>query len=195
MLNWTELAPGLRAEDQGAWRVVVHTLAPRLKALARSMGCADDTDDVVQGGFVRAHRQIRAGTATPERLGWERFFQYAVVWECRAHRKHLRAKKRQIVKSESATQLPDNADLADLSVDDSTTTSPTARTQRREWKHLIREGILLLPAPDRHVMWLLFVEDRPVKQVAKDLGLTIQQVHQIKYRAIRTLRAELGGDA
>jgi RNA polymerase sigma-70 factor (ECF subfamily) len=40
--------------------------------------------------------------------------------------------------------------------------------------------------------WLVAMEDKPAREVAQQLGMTLAAVHQAKYRVAQRLREELG---
>lgn len=53
-----------------------------------------------------------------------------------------------------------------------------------------------LPAEQRRVLMLRFIEDRSIKEVAQAIGKTEGAVKQLQFRALTTLRSQMeGGDA
>jgi RNA polymerase sigma-70 factor, ECF subfamily len=166
-----ELIAAIAAGDDTALRELFARHAPWLAVRLRSSLSVADTEDVVQETFLAVWRG--AGAYRPAGLarGW--------LWGIARRQAALYLRRR------GPQDLPldsdgESADLAE-SVVSAAVISDAAST-------LGPDG-----SPDREVWRLMYVEDRPVAEVAKLLGVPVGTVKSRAHRVRRVLRAALGG--
>jgi len=95
------------------------------------------------------------------------------------------------VRSEDATTI-ERIDTIE-SVDEDT--DPELTAQRREAKERFRSAFAKLPARERQVAVLLYVENRTLREIGARLGVSESRVSQIHTELRRRLREQLASDA
>jgi RNA polymerase sigma-70 factor (ECF subfamily) len=165
-----------------AWRLD-RRLAPRV-----------DPSDVAQEVLLEASRKM-------DRYLRERplpFFPWlrALAGEhlTTLHRRHVRAKKRSILREEPGLlDLPDES-VAELAARLATSsTSPTQRALQRELRERVRQCLARLSERDREVLVLRNLEHLSVADTAEVLGISAGAVKVRHLRALERLRALLNG--
>lgn len=83
---------------------------------------------------------------------------------------------------------------------DEPSTDPVDELLAREMRRGLRDAVHTLPERLRRVVVEYFFEDRPMKDIAEDLGVTVSRVSQLRSEALKRLRSALadpltGGDA
>jgi RNA polymerase sigma-70 factor, ECF subfamily len=173
-----ELIARLAGDDESALRELFSRHAPWLAARLRAVLPAADVEDVLQETFLAAWRG--AGGYRPQGAGggwlWGIARRQAALWL----RRHGRA--------DALLTLTGSA-LSDMPSPDDPVTAAIVRAD------LAAALETLGPAggPEREVWQLLYVEDRPVAQVAQALGIAEGTVKSRGHRARRLLRAALVG--
>ncbi len=74
------------------------------------------------------------------------------------------------------------------SLSDEPSTDPINQLLGQEMRGYLHDAVLTLPERLRKVVVEYFFEDRPMKDIAEDLGVTISRVSQLRAEAIRLLR-------
>jgi RNA polymerase sigma factor for flagellar operon FliA len=74
-------------------------------------------------------------------------------------------------------------------------TDPTLSAERREAKERFRRAFAQLPARERHVAVMLYVENRTLREIGARLGVSESRVSQIHTELRRRLREQLAADA
>jgi RNA polymerase sigma-70 factor, ECF subfamily len=166
-----ELIARLAGGDDVALRELFSRHAPRLAARLRAVLPAPDVEDVLQETFLAVWRSAAAYAPQGAAGGW--------LWGIARRQAALLLRRR----GPATMQLPDDElgngqDPADVVVAQAELAAATAA---------------LGPAggPEREVWRLLYVEDRPVAEVAKLLGVPEGTVKSRAHRARRRLRAVL----
>jgi RNA polymerase sigma-70 factor (ECF subfamily) len=143
-----------RLRKMVAWRFD-RRLAPR-----------EDPSDVVQEVLLQAEQKL-------DRYLQDRplpFYPWlrSLAWEHLTvlHRRHLRAKKRSVLREE-----PGVLNLPDESVAELAATSPTERALRQELRQRVRQSLEAMSERDREVLLLRSLEQRSVEETAAVLGI------------------------
>jgi RNA polymerase sigma-70 factor, ECF subfamily len=168
-----ELIAAIAAGDDTALRALFARHAPWLAARLRASLSVTDTEDVLQETFLAVwrgadgYRPAGSGSAG----GW--------LWGIARRQGALFLRRR------GPAALPldidgTSADLAESVVSGAVLTAAADK--------LGPDG-----SPDREVWRLMYVEDRPVAEVAKLLGVPVGTVKSRAHRVRRVLRAALGG--
>jgi RNA polymerase sigma-70 factor (ECF subfamily) len=166
-----------------AWRLD-RRLAPRV-----------DPSDVVQEVLLEASRKM-------DRYLRERplpFFPWlrSLAGEHLAtlHRRHVRARKRSILREEPGIlDLPDES-AAELAARLATSsTSPTQRALKHELRERVRQALGQLSERDREVLVLRNLEQLSVADTAEVLGISAGAVKVRHLRALERLRALINGN-
>jgi RNA polymerase sigma-70 factor, ECF subfamily len=167
-------------------RMVAVRFDPRLAGRA-------DPSDVVQEALTAA--ADRLGEYARERplpfYPWLR--QFAADRLADLHRRHLYAARRSVSR-EHADDLPDGsaAELAARLID--TAPGPSEHLRRAERRERVRTALQLLPAADREVLALRFLEELTAGEVAAVLGVTEAAAKKRVFRALARLQPLLADD-
>jgi RNA polymerase sigma-70 factor (ECF subfamily) len=162
-----------------AWRLD-RRLAPRV-----------DPSDVVQEVLVEAdHKLDRYLRDRPLPFyPWLR----QLAWEHLAalHRRHVRARKRSVLREEPGLDLSDEsvAELAERLV--TSASSPSERLMREELRQRVRRALRELPEHYREVLVLRHLEQLSIEQTAEVLGVSLGAVKMRHVRALERLRGIL----
>lgn len=166
-------------------RMVAVRLDPRLAARL-------DPSDLVQQTLAEADRRLddylrrRPLPFYPwlRQLAWERLTD--------AYRRHVRADRRTVAREEAA--LPALPDASALELADRLFAGgpgPSEAARRAELRDRVRAAVAALPAGDREVIALRYLEQLTAAEVAAVLGLTEAAVKSRALRAMRRLRTLL----
>jgi RNA polymerase sigma-70 factor, ECF subfamily len=163
-----ELIAAIAAGDDRALRDLFARHAPWLAARLRSSLSVTDTEDVVQETFLAVWRGAKGYRPQGSARGW--------LWGIARRQGALFLRRR------GPEGLPldgegESADLAESVVSAAVITDAAGE----------------LGTPDREVWRLMYVEDRPVAEVAALLGVPVGTVKSRAHRVRRVLRAALGG--
>jgi RNA polymerase sigma-70 factor (ECF subfamily) len=160
--------------------------------LDRRLAARADPSDVVQEALADAARMLDQYLrerpmpyyAWLRRLAWVRLDKL--------HRRHTAG--RRSVGREAPPPLPDQsaAQLADRLV--AGDTDPADAAQRREQRDRVRAALDRLPAADREVLALRFLERLSTAETAAVLGVSAGVVKVRLFRALDRLRGRLGGE-
>ena len=162
----------VRAGDSDAFRVLVDRHSRSVFRLAfRMTGNEQDAEDLVQETFLRAYRQIarfdgRAGFST---------WLYRIAANLIADRWQRTAKEQGNPSAEEIGQI-----------------SP-AEIEEVERRATLFRLVDSLPAEQQRVVILRFVEQKSIKEVAREISKTEGAVKQLQFRAITNLRTRMGG--
>ena len=179
----------VRANDQQAWRRLVHLYAPLVGYWCRRRGVREaDVDDLTQDVFRKAFtaldtfRRDRPGDTF---RGWLRVIARTQALD------HHRLRGRQPAEAPGGTSagisLREVPDMAGLDEEDDDNSEIAA---------LHRRALDLVQGEFQEKTWRAFwraaVEGAEARDVAKELGMTVVSVRQAKSRVLRRLREELG---
>jgi RNA polymerase sigma-70 factor, ECF subfamily len=172
-----ELIARLAGGDDGALRELFKRHAPILAARLRGVLPPSDVEDVLQETFLAAWKGAGCYRPQDRAGGW--------LWGI-ARRQGLLLLRRQ---GPAPAPLPDLLALDGLPAD--IAPNDPAETVIAQ-SHLATAVSLLSPA--EHEVWrLMYVEDRPLAEVARLTGVPQGTVKSRAHRARRLLRAALGG--
>ena len=188
LLTSLSLLDRVRNWDAGAWQRLVDLYAPLVYRWCRRTGLkADETPDVLQEVFlaVATHiEQFRHDRPGDSFRGW--------LWTLTRNKvcDRARRQKRQPIGRGGSTAhaqlycIPEP--LASLPDAEFHVADDTVLAQRV--MDLIRPEV-----EDRtwRAFWRLAVDGQPGREVASELGMSLQAVHQAKYRVLRMIRQEM----
>jgi RNA polymerase sigma-70 factor (ECF subfamily) len=173
-------------------RLVCLRLDPRL-------GARVDPSDVVQEALAEAARRLEEYLRHPPLPFYPWLRQIGLDRLLDLRRRHLRARKRSVVREEPGVlDLPDEsaAELAERLID--LGSSPSRHLLREELRQRVRAALGKLSADDREVLVLRHLEQMPAREVAAVLGVGEGAVRMRLVRALGRLRdlldADLGED-
>ncbi|HEY1375687.1 MAG TPA: sigma-70 family RNA polymerase sigma factor [Gemmataceae bacterium] len=109
------------------------------------------------------------------------------------HRRHVRARRRSVVREEPAG-LPDRSAVQLAERLFARQSSPSAGLHRRERRDRVRAALAALPDADREVLVLRVLEELPTRDIAAVLGITESSVRSRQVRALDKLKTLLGPD-
>jgi RNA polymerase sigma-70 factor (ECF subfamily) len=161
--------------------------------LDRRVAARVDPSDVVQEALADAARKLTAYVRDRplpfypwlRRLAWERLVK--------AHRRHLRTRRRNAAREEPGVlNLPDEsaAQLAQRLV--SSASSPIHRLLRAEMRQRVRDALVALGEREREVLVLRYLEQLSTRDVAAVLEISEGAVKVRHLRALERLRRLLG---
>jgi RNA polymerase sigma-70 factor (ECF subfamily) len=151
-----------------------------------------DPSDVVQETLAQADRRLedylreRPLPFYPwlRQLAWDRLVEQ--------HRRHVRAARRSVTREEAPQPaLPDASALELAARLAPVAARPSEAAQREEVMTRVRAALEALPARDREVLVLRYLEQLTAREVAAVLGLTEAAVKSRALRAMQRLRALL----
>jgi RNA polymerase sigma-70 factor (ECF subfamily) len=166
MMNDDDLIAALAGGDDAALRELFMRHAPWLAGRLRAVLPAPDVEDVLQETFLAVWKGAAAYQPRGTPLAW--------MWVIARNQAALLLRRRGPATSELAETPQAGLDPAEAA--------------------LVRADIAAaLAGPDGDVLRLMYVEDRPVAEVAALLGIPEGTVKSRAHRARRVLRATLGG--
>ncbi|HEX3390245.1 MAG TPA: RNA polymerase sigma factor [Streptosporangiaceae bacterium] len=171
-----ELVARVAAGDDTALRELFSRHAPWLAARLRSVLSATDVEDVLQETFLAVWKGARGYRPQSPPGAW--------MWGIARRQAALFLRRR----GPATLLLP-----AVVEADGRHASDPAEAALSRAQ---ITEAVTALGpegSPDRDVWQLMYVEDRPVAEVARLMGIPEGTVKSRAYRARRVLRAALGG--
>ena len=163
-------------------RMVCLRLDPRL-------GPRVDPSDVVQETLAEADRRLGEYLRQPPLPFYPWLRQIALDRLLDLRRRHLRAHKRSVAREEPGVlSLPDEsaAELAGRLID--LGSSPSRHLLREELRERVRAALERLPAGDREVLVLRYLEQQSAAEVAAVLRITEPAAKKRALRALQRLR-------
>jgi RNA polymerase sigma-70 factor (ECF subfamily) len=168
-------------------RMVAVRLDPRL-------GARVDPSDIVQEALADAagHLDDYLRDCPLPFYPWLRQFAWERV--VKAHRAHIHARRRSILREGPDMPLPDESvrQLAHRLL--ASDTSPSRRLIRQEQREQVRAALAELTPPDREILVMRHLEQMETPEIAAALGISEGAVRNRQYRALIRLRALLEGD-
>jgi RNA polymerase sigma-70 factor (ECF subfamily) len=196
-----ELEALLREAGQGNRQAVEHILG-RYRGRLREMVALRldrrllnrlDPSDVVQDTLMDASRKL------PEYLKhrplplypWLR--QLALQRLVDLHRRHVKTKKRSVVREASLEPgaLPDESAALLANRVAASGTHPTARLIQQELQQRVQEALDELAPRDRELLVMLYLEQLSIREAAQSLGITEKAVVMRHLRALERLQKRL----
>lgn len=176
----------VRAGDSAAWSQLVQDYGPLVYTWCRKAGLqAADAADVLQEVFQRVHRSIRGfdhDRAGATFHGWLRRITQHQIQD------HFRRCHRE-------PQAAEHSSVVDHCRAPSSSSSAETSGSGPERRYLMRRIVAELQAEFEPRTWQAFwqttVEQRSVREVGEQLGMSVAAVRQAKYRVLQRLRLEL----
>ncbi|WP_428263508.1 RNA polymerase sigma factor [Haliangium sp.] len=169
-LSPDELAAAARAGRGECFDELVRRLRPRLRSFLLTRAHADDVDDLVQETLLRAYDNL--DRYDPDRSFSTWLFTIAKRLAVSHHRAQRPASALGAVVSPA-----EPPDVAVSRVEDG----------RRLWA----QAHAALGEREYRALWLRYAEERSVREIADELGITAIHVKVVLYRARRRLAAEM----
>jgi RNA polymerase sigma-70 factor, ECF subfamily len=192
----------LRAQrgDDEARQVLLATHRDRLcrmvaLRLDRRLAARIDPSDVVQEALVDADQELSdylAQRSMPfyawlRRFAWDRLVDH--------HRRHVLARRRSVDREDlSLMALPDQSAMMLADRLAANGTSPSRRMMREESRQRVQKALAQLPARDREVLVLLYMEELSAGEIAAVLSTTQGAIRTRHVRALERLRKLMGED-
>ena len=168
-----------RSDDREAWTRFVHLYTPLLYSWACRCGLQEaDARDLLQDIFAILVKELPTFAYQPGRS-----FR---AWMCTI----LSNRWRELQRRRRPVPLPNEQLLVEETV-------PEPPSEAEEQRHLLRQTLSLLEGEFAPTTWnafcLTMLEDRPVAEVANQLGLSENAVYIARSRVLKRLREELRG--
>ena len=169
------LVERLRRGEKGALELVAQIHGPRLLRLAhRLMGWNGDGEDVVQEVLAKL-------LARPDRVGGDRGLEAWLVAvtinQCRSHRRMARTFRNFLHRRARETQPPVSEH----------------GPEQRDVNYRVRQVVQNLRPVDREVIVLHHLEQIPIAEISKMLGISANAVEVRLHRARQKLKQRLEG--
>ena len=170
-------------ESQQAWQRFVQLYTPLLMLWARRLAVSpEDTPDLLQEVFLILVREMPAFRYDPA----HRFRAWLWTILVNKHRDRVR-------RSQASPVLADPSEI-----EQAVTPDNVQLYAEEEYRiYLVGRALEIMraemDADQWQACWQYVVEDRPAADVARELGMSINQVYLAKSRILRRLRTELEG--
>jgi RNA polymerase sigma-70 factor, ECF subfamily len=174
-----ELITRLAGGDDTALRELFARHAPMLTARLRTVLPPSDVEDVLQETFLAAWKSAKSYRPEEKAGAW--------LWGIARRQAALLLRSR----GPATAPLPDLLKLATTGLPGSCFPGDPAQTLAAASQ--LASAVGALSPADREVWQLMYVEDRPVAEVARLTGVPEGTVKSRAHRARRLLRAALGG--
>lgn len=175
--------------NQAAWQRLAARFRRPIVSFARQLGLSPhDAEDAAQETLLAFAEAYRRGQydATKGRLSrW--LFGIAYRQALRSRRDDARRVTR-IADVAAKTEL-----FADITDEESASRAWDREWEQAVWEECLRRAAAEFETPTMQAFELAVRSDRPVQQVAQDLGVTTKSVYNAKHRVlkrVRELRAE-----
>jgi RNA polymerase sigma-70 factor, ECF subfamily len=175
-----ELITRLAGGDDTALRELFTRHAPLLAARLRTVLPPSDVEDVLQETFLAAWKGAGSYRAEEKAGAW--------LWGIARRQAALLLRRR----GPATAPLPDLLQPGTTGLPGSFPGDPAESLAAAAQ---LASAVGALSPADREVWQLMYVEDRPVTEVARLTGVPAGTVKSRAHRARRLLRAALGGDA
>lgn len=164
--------------DGSAFAEIVSAHQGRISRLVyRLLGWRDEADDVVQEVFLAALKNLRRFRGRSSLSTW---LTRIAINKCRTHR------RRRFLRERLFRAAGDEAGLVRV--------GPADRAHMAgETFERVRRAVARLPGRYREVVVLRYLEEMPVEQITRTLGLSRNAVEVRLHRARQRLRAALAG--
>ena len=175
------LAARFAVGERVAFERIVALHAQRVARLAhRLLGWPDDVDDVVQDVFLAAWRHRRKFRGDGGEHALAAWLNAITVNRCRTVRRRrlMRWARRKQLQTQSVEAPTPSAD---------------ASAMDEETSAVVRDAVRRLPARDREVLVLHYLEQTPIGELGPMLGLSRGAVDVRLHRARKRLRQKLNG--
>lgn len=150
-----------------------------------------EPDDVLQDAYAAAFKAI-AGCRFDGPPQFYKWLEKIAVNTLKNRQRALKRQKRDIAREQCGSQSPRTSYpvlLERLSAPDGT---PSRLAVRSEAVAAVLSSLARLTDDQRDVIRLRFLEEKPVAEVAEQLGKTNAAIHSLCLRALRALRQHLG---
>ena len=174
------------ANDPAGWRQLVQVYSPLVFYWARRAGLGDaDSADVVQDVWQSVSKAL-TGFQRTERQGSFRGWLWTITRNKLHDHFRSRAGKAQAAGGSEARlcleNIPESEPVDESGIEDQGLLYRTLELIRGEFEERTWRAF-----------WRMTVENRSAAEVAQELGLTPNAVHQAKFRVLRRLREEMAG--
>jgi RNA polymerase sigma-70 factor (ECF subfamily) len=178
-MNDDELIARLAGGDDGALRELFKRHAPILAARLRGLLPPSDVEDVLQETFLAAWKGARGYEPRDAAGGW--------LWGIARRQALLLLRRR----GPAHAPLPDALTPGAVGLPSHHAPGDPAETVAAQAR--LASAVSTLSRAEHEVWHLMYVEDRPLAEVAKLTGVPEGTVKSRAHRARRLLRAALGG--
>lgn len=169
-----------QAGDQAAYATLLRDCVLIVRSVARRQGVSPDrVDDVVQETLLSIHKARHTYNADRSFTGW--LFAIARRRAVDSLRGTARHRRREVHDAGAYEAFPDAAPAADRTV------------ERAQAKETLGAAIQALPAGQREAVERLVLEDRSLAEAAAVTGRQTGALKVNLHRALKALRARLGG--
>jgi RNA polymerase sigma-70 factor, ECF subfamily len=160
--------------------------------LDRRLAARVDASDIVQETLADAARRLDVYLVTRPLpfFGWLR--KLAGEQVIQAHRTHVLAQRRTVVRESRIPELSDESAIAFGRSFVAQDTSPSNRLLHQERDEQVMETLAALPDRDREVLVMRHFEHLTTADIAEALGITEGAVEGRLLRAVQRLRSRLG---
>jgi RNA polymerase sigma-70 factor (ECF subfamily) len=161
-------------------RVIASQLEPGLRRLI-------DPDDVLQNAYVTAFRKVGECTfAGP--AAFYRWLEAIAVSRLADTRRELHRQKRDVARHASVPPSRDQSSHNLFNTLAGGESTPSRKLARAEAVAAVLSSLARLSDDRRAVLQMRFLENRPVREIAAELGKTEAAVHQLCSRGLASLR-------
>ena len=201
MTDRTQVTQGLLDLAERGDSTARHDLLERYRGYLRRMVAARldrrvaarvDASDIVQETLADAALRLDDYLVTKPLpfFGWLR--KLAGEHVIQAHRKHVLAQRRTVVRESRIPELSDDSAIEFARSFVAPDTSPSNRLLHQERDEKVMETLAALPDRDREVLVMRHFEHLSTAEIAEALGITEGAVEGRLLRAVQRLRSRVG---
>jgi RNA polymerase sigma-70 factor (ECF subfamily) len=175
----TALMAAAQAGDGAAYQALLRDCIPVVQSIARRQGVpADRVDDVVQETLISIHRARHTYDPGRPFMGWLRAIAQRRAIDIM--RSTGRQRRREVHAPLAYEAFPDQAE-------------PDRELERKQAASIIAPAVAALPAGQREAVQRLVLEEHSLAEAAAITGRKEGALKVNLHRALKTLRARLGG--
>ncbi|MFN3190860.1 MAG: RNA polymerase sigma factor [Aureliella sp.] len=175
------------ANESKAWQSLVNLYRPLVAFWCRRAGVVENQiDDLIQDVFFSVVRSLDQYQPTRENGSFR-----AWLWTITRNKiiDSARAGKRNPPARGGSTALHATREIAEQ-------IDPSDETERTQWSHLVHRALAQVQnefeEKTYQAFWRSTIDNVPVAQVAKELGLGAATIRKYRSRILRRLRQQLG---
>ena len=148
----------------------------------------EQREDIEQEVFIRAQRSLKV---SKDRIEYpRRWLEKIAEHVCQNHLDKVKQERDKRLYPSPSNDEEENTPF-DTIEDDDISTQPEHQVEEEEWKALLKRELATLPPNERKAIYLRFIKELPIKQIALLTGRSQSTVHNDIRQGLKALRLKL----